>query len=338
MGSQSPIVPSFGSVIGATQRQGSEQASTSARDLFDEGGASGRIGSILARRYISPLRYPGGKRKLASHVAGLLDRHNLKNVDRIIEPFAGGAATSIAFLEAGLAREAVLNDLDPLVSAFWATVFSRRADQLADRILDAKIDLQTWDDLRASDPTDEVDRAFKCLFLNRTSFSGSLKKTAGPIGGRKQESEYSIDCRWNAEGLAERVWGLSKLQDRVTVRSTDFRRFMGSYRSACSRRPDRSVLWYIDPPFFHKADALYRFWFNDRDHKALEKSVRSLPGLWMLSYDNCLESREMYADHPGRAFVDMRYTAAKRSVVQRLDCTELVVTGYSPATNASGNS
>lgn len=329
------MVPLSGSVIGPVIRPHDEQGSCSSRDALDVNSAVSRIVPVLSRHYISPLRYPGGKRKLASHVAGLLDRHSLKCVDRIIEPFAGGAATSIAFLEAGLAEEAVLNDLDPLVSAFWATVFFKKADQLADKILDAKIDLQVWDELRASDPSDDVDRAFKCLVLNRTAFSGSLKETAGPIGGRRQESEYSIDCRWNAERLAERVWGLSQLKDRVRVRCSDFRRFMGSYRSASSRRPETSLLWYIDPPFFHKADELYRFWFDHRDHKALASSVRNLPGIWMLSYDNCLESREMYAEHPGRALVDMRYTAAKRSVVQRLDCTELVVTGCSPTSNFS---
>lgn len=298
-------------------------------DIKDEAAASGRAASSLARLYISPLRYPGGKRKLASYVASLLDAHQISSVDRIIEPFAGGAATSIAFLEAGLACEAVLNDRDQLVASFWATVFSRKSDQLADMILDAKVDLPTWRKIRASEPDTDVEKAFKCLFLNRTSFSGSLKNTAGPIGGQKQAGAYRIDCRWNAEKLAERIWELARLRDRVRVRSMDFRRFVGAYRAAYSRRRESSVLWYIDPPFFHKADALYRYWFDEKDHRALASIVRKLPGLWMLSYDNCIESREMYADHPGRSFVDMRYTAAKRSVVQRLDCTELVVSGYS---------
>jgi hypothetical protein len=45
------------------------------------------------------------------------------------------------------------------------------------------------------------DIAVKCLFLNRTTFSGILHGRAGPMGGRKQQSDYKIDCRFNKDGL-----------------------------------------------------------------------------------------------------------------------------------------
>lgn len=48
------------------------------------------VTKALARKYISPLRYPGGKRKLVTHVAAVLDRNSIPRVDRIIEPFVGG--------------------------------------------------------------------------------------------------------------------------------------------------------------------------------------------------------------------------------------------------------
>lgn len=276
--------------------------------------------------YVSPLRYPGGKRKLVAHLADFLDRQGLTHVDRVIEPFAGGASVSIALLEAGVAEHAVLNDIDPMIAAFWKTVFSPNARALVDRILQAEVNLSTWEALRRSEPTCELERAFKCLFLNRTSFSGSLQSSAGPIGGKAQSGAYLIDCRWNAERLANRISELSALAPRVRVRCSHFRRFIGSYKASCTRKPQMNTLWYLDPPFFHKADKLYRYWFDDTDHRTLRKTVLSLSGTWMLSYDNCPESRSMYSDCKVRSFVDMRYTAAKRTVVQRLDCTELVVT------------
>ena len=282
--------------------------------------------------YVSPLRYPGGKRKLVAHLADFLDRQGLTHVDRIIEPFAGGASVSIALLEAGIAEQAVLNDIDPLIAAFWKIVFSPKAAELVDRILNAEVTLRTWEELRSSDPTCELERAFKCLFLNRTSFSGSLQSAAGPIGGKAQTGAYLIDCRWNSERLASRITELSELGPRVKVRCADFRRFIGSYKASCTRRPTTETLWYLDPPFFHKADKLYRYCFDEADHRTLRKTVLSLNGTWMLSYDNCAESRSMYSDCEARSFVDMRYTAAKRSVVQRLDCTELVVTSAWRAT------
>ncbi|WP_128254782.1 DNA adenine methylase [Falsirhodobacter deserti] len=282
----------------------------------------------LARKYLSPLRYPGGKRKLVTHVAAALDRNGTPKIDRIIEPFTGGAAMSIALLESGIAREAILNDLDPLVSAFWKVVFSDRHFELADRILDAKVTLDEWEKQRAANPASIVDKAFKCIFLNRTSFSGSLNPSAGPLGGKAQTSANPIDCRWNADELAERIWGLGRLSGRARVYNKDFRSLVGTYRSAHSRNPDMLALWYFDPPFFHKADKLYRYWFEDDDHRALHSCLERLDEPWILSYDSCPEARQMYRDHAGRGAVDMRYTAAKAMTVQKIDCTEMIVENF----------
>jgi DNA adenine methylase len=287
------------------------------------------VTKALARKYVSPLRYPGGKRKLVTHVAAALDSHSMPKVDRIVEPFAGGAAMSIALVEAGVAREAILNDLDPLVSAFWSVVFSEHHLDLADRILDAKVTLQEWEKHKASEPSNIIDMAFKCIFLNRTSFSGSLSASAGPLGGKVQASANSIECRWNAYELAARIWGLGLLAGRIRVHSKDFRRLVGSYRAAHTRNPDRLAVWYFDPPFFHKADKLYRFWFRNSDHRALKRCLDRLDEPWILSYDSCPEARQMYRDHDGRGAVDMRYTAAKSVTVQKIECTEMLVESFS---------
>ena len=283
---------------------------------------------VLARKYLSPLRYPGGKRKLVTYVAAALDRNGTPKIDRIIEPFTGGAAMSISLIEAGIAKQAVLNDLDPLVSAFWKVVFSDRHFELADRILDAKVSLAEWEKQRDANPTSIVDKAFKCIFLNRTSFSGSLNPSAGPLGGKRQESANPIDCRWNAIELAERIWGLGRLSGRVRVHNKDFRRLVGSYRSAHTRNPDMLALWYLDPPFFHKANKLYRYWFEDEDHRALARCLKRLNEPWILSYDSCPEARQMYREHAGRGAVDMRYTAAKAMTVQKMECAEMIVENF----------
>ena len=294
------------------------------------------VTAALARKYLSPLRYPGGKRKLVTHVAASLDRHGMPKVDRLIEPFTGGAAMSIALIEAGVAREAILNDLDPLVSAFWAAVFSKHNHKLADRILDAKVTLDQWEKQKASDPSDIVDRAFKCIFLNRTSFSGSLNATAGPLGGKAQTSANPIECRWNAKELAARICELGQLAGQMRVHSKDFRSLVGSYRAAHARKPDTLALWYFDPPFFHKADKLYRFWFEDKDHRDLKRCLDRLDEPWILSYDSCPEARRLYQDHHGRGAVDMRYTAAKSMTVQKIEHAEMIVESFSRRKVAEG--
>ena len=64
-----------------------------------------------------------------------------------------------------------------------------------------------------------VDRqlAVKCLFLNRTTFSGILGGHAGPIGGRSQSSDHTIDCRFNKNALAERILNLKRLHDEGRI-------------------------------------------------------------------------------------------------------------------------
>ena len=51
----------------------------------------------------------------------------------------------------------------------------------------------------------DLELATKCLFLNRTTFSGILNGRAGPIGGRAQSSEFGIGCRFNLDGIVERL-------------------------------------------------------------------------------------------------------------------------------------
>ena len=140
-------------------------------------------GEVLKQRLLqSPLRYPGGKRRLASYIAEILRTQKLRP-KLFIEPFAGGASVSISMLENDLVDEIALADRDELVASFWKVVFSSKAEKLADRCLNASADLATWKRLRASEPKDDLGRAFKCLFLNRTSFSGILNHRAGPLGG-----------------------------------------------------------------------------------------------------------------------------------------------------------
>lgn len=298
--------------------------------------AEARVRKALQKYYLSPLRYPGGKRKLAARIAMKMDCHGLNHFDRIFEPFVGGASVTIAFLEARVADRAVISDLDPLVADFWATVFSSRAGELADRVLDAEVSVDEWMRLRSNAPQDQIERAFKCLFLNRTSFSGALSATAGPIGGMAQKSEYKIGCRYNRYALAERIWELSRLSHRVSVKNTDFRRLIASYRAAATRRGIvPNDFWYLDPPFFHKADRLYRMWFADDDHRALMEHLASVPGRWFLSYDNCPEARASLRSLPGYALADMRYTANKKSMIDDISSKEVTAHNFAQQTDIS---
>ena len=137
------------------------------RNNGGQGDVYGKAVPWGTRSDVSPLRYPGGKRKLAPLIADLITRAKLK-IDVLVEPFAGGAAVSISLLEGGYVQSIALADEDPLVANFWKVVFSRNAYQLADMIYDVDVTLDEWRRQKAVTPRTELKAAFKCLFLNRT--------------------------------------------------------------------------------------------------------------------------------------------------------------------------
>ena len=263
--------------------------------------------NFFMRPDLSPLRYPGGKRKLAPMLADLILLSGRKP-SLFIEPFAGGAAVSIALLEQGLVESIALADIDPLIAGFWQVVFSPHAHDLADKIYDAEVSISEWERLRQAEPTTPLEIAYKCLFLNRTSFSGSLKPWTGPIGGSRQRGKYRIDCRFNRAVLAERVLELSRLSPQVAfIRCQSYRATFAQVTRR--KRPGAGILWYLDPPFFSKARRLYRYSFTPADHVELASALDRLAGTWVLSYDDGPPARKMYQDHPGFALVNLQYTA-----------------------------
>jgi DNA adenine methylase len=285
----------------------------------------------------SPLRYPGGKRRLSSYIAEILRAHDLRP-KLFAEAFAGGASVSIAMLENDLVDEIALADRDRLVAAFWRVVFSPRAQELADACLDVEADLDAWRRFKTGFFDDDLQRAVQCLFLNRTSFSGILNQRAGPLGGWTQ-SARTLDCRFPRDRLADRILELSKLQRRVRfVREQSWRRTVAHIRtSRVAAGPDPEIFWYLDPPFFHKADRLYRHFFNAEDHAAFATVVPTLPGHWLISYDAAEEVRALYSDQTMHV-LDMVYTARRqdRAIAGReILVSDLQLPGLEAATRRS---
>ena len=288
-----------------------------------------RLRLISHQADVSPLRYPGGKRKLAVLIGQIFARAPVKP-QLLVEPFAGGASVSISLLEAGFVENIALSDADELVAAFWQTVFSKQADELARMVEAAKVSISERERVIASRPHSTLGLAFKCLFLNRTSFSGILHSNAGVVGGWHQRGKYKIGCRFNRKRLAERIRVLSMLRNRV--------QFVGcqSYEKTISmvsgmprtRRSPESVFWYFDPPFFERAERLYRKIFNSDDHRKFRDWLDVIPGHFVLSYDDVSAAEELYGDDPRLIRLEMLYGAG--AARERPTVTELIISDLTP--------
>jgi len=246
---------------------------------------------------ISPLRYPGAKRRLASYIAEALDQNNLKP-DLFIEPFAGSASVSLTLLRLGKVKEIGIADRDPLISSFWKVVFWD-TQWLVDQVQNIEISISQWKRFRDSNPSTEREKALKCIFLNRTSFSGIMAPGSGPIGGFKQTSQYKIDCRFPRGKIISRIRQAQALADRVKfVWTASWRYTLTKVSAMCNqKRMPQSTFYYFDPPFFEKADRLYTFWFSPAEHLRFRDTVKGLTAPWIVSYDSVPKAKELYGQH-----------------------------------------
>jgi len=80
--------------------------------------------------FYSPLRYPGGKGKLAEFVKIIFKRNDLLE-GYYVEPYAGGASIALSLLFSGYASKIIINDFDKSIFAFWHSVINE-TDELGD--------------------------------------------------------------------------------------------------------------------------------------------------------------------------------------------------------------
>lgn len=251
----------------------------------------------------SPLRYPGSKQKFCNILNTILQYNNLKP-DLFIEPFAGGASVSLFLLQNNCVKNIGLIEKDPLVASFWHTVFFD-SEWLIKEILKLEISLEKWQFFKNYKPRTTRNKALKCLFLNRTNFSGILK--AGPIGGKKQTSPYKIDCRFNKKAITTKIKILSGYKDRVLFIDE------GDYRDCLAKRGKyitSNTFFYFDPPYVNKAKDLYNFYFQNEDHLHLKQLIKTLNSNWLLSYDYEPPISDLYKDFSNNGFFNIRYTTS----------------------------
>src|SRR5450432_2471219 len=257
----------------------------------------------------SPLRYPGGKARFTDFICDSL-KSSGKEAKIFVEPFCGGAGASIALLELGKVQRIALNDIDPLVSSFWKVVFGKtRAsrkdiDWLIRKIESSEITVDEWRRQKAIKPDSYRSAAWKCLFLNRTSFNGIIH-LAGPIGGWEQLNR-TIDVRFKRERIVTRLNELYDIRDQIErVESLNWKKFTSYFKHK------RGAFIYFDPPYYHKAEQLYGYVFNERGHLSMRDYIIKLKCPWMLSYDDVLEVRSLYSNLSriqGRV-IDQTYSA-----------------------------
>lgn len=198
--------------------------------------------------HFTPLRYPGGKGKLATYVKRLMKANRLLDGE-YVEPYAGGAAIALELLFHEYVSRIHINDLSRPIYTFWRSVLEH-TDELCRMIQDTPRTVEAWD-AQKKILTNEADYetvpvGFATFFLNRTNRSGILN--GGIIGGRDQTGPWKIDARFNTEELIARIEGIAKMRSRMSLTRSDAIKFL---RSGVKRWPKKTLI-YLDPPVLRK--------------------------------------------------------------------------------------
>lgn len=244
-------------------------------------------------RFISPLRYPGGKGAIFPLLSQIMVENGLFGAC-YYEPFAGGAGCALRLLYSGVAERIVLNDADQRIIAFWEAVLNHN-QRFIDSIQNIALDVGTWNTQREiwKNPQkySRFEVGFATFYINRCSRSGILSKS-GPIGGFAQRGKWKIDARFGRDELSSRVAYVGNSRSRIAIYNLDAVEFMKLHvvKCKCSKK-----FIYLDPPYVGQGSRLYYNSLDERGHKDLYSYISRLKKIkWLITYDNSAFIRDVY--------------------------------------------
>lgn len=253
-------------------------------------------------KWRSPLRYPGGKIKMAPFLRQLLkDNPKIKNY---IEPFAGGAGIAINLLLNNLIDHITLNDYDIAIFCFWKSLVENNKEFM-ELFENTPITISEWHNqrfifqnlekrnIKNLSTSEIIQLGFSTFYMNRTNFSGILRG-ATPVGGLKQTGKWKLDCEFNKERLRPLLIKIGQKAENITISNLDMVNSLSSLNKGNSNYTDTESLMFIDPPYIKQGKRLYLPIKTMEDHKKIALQIKNLSCHWLLTYDAVNELMDYY--------------------------------------------
>jgi DNA adenine methylase len=264
--------------------------------------------------YYSPLRYPGGKGKLAPFMKLLIEKTEHMN-GVYIEPFAGGAGIAFDCLLNEVVSEIVINDLDKGIYSFWRAILEE-TDRFINDVMNVPLNINEWEKQRQiylmNNQKYSYELGFSTFYLNRTNRSGIIK--GGVIGGKKQTGKWTLGARFNRGALAARIHDVALRKNRIYIYNKDISSFLSHYVPKYAG----NAMIYFDPPYYEKGKELYLNFFTHNDHVRIRSEIEQLRGVdWIITYDDCPEILNLYSGHVYRR-MHWNYSAATKRTVNEI--------------------
>ncbi len=239
----------------------------------------------------SPLRYPGGKTRVAKLFVPFFPEHADYR-----EVFAGGAAI---FFHKASAKRNWLNDLHPGLYAFYVVLrdrfdaFARKCRQNKTNDPKELVELfnKCAEDRRLMRTTGDdrlVARAFQFYYINRTVWGGRV------VFDPRRTSRLYFSNPHGWDNLEKKLAHLAKISEKLRGVKITCRSYEKCLRGAT---PDTFV--YADPPYYrestgHITDKLYDKSFDVECHRKLAEALGETSAKVMVSYDDCPEVRDLF--------------------------------------------
>ncbi|MGN8766962.1 DNA adenine methylase [Blautia sp. HCP3S3_D9] len=264
--------------------------------------------------YYSPLRYPGGKGKLASFMEYMIDQLGHQG-GTYIEPFAGGAGIAMELLLRNVVSRIVINDYDKAVWSFWKAILTE-TDRFVEEIRTVPLTVDEWQKqheiLVTQNDKYSFELGFAAFYLNRTNRSGIIK--GGVIGGQEQAKDWKMDVRFKREELVTRIQRIAARKKDIKLYNKDVNSFIKNYVPLY----EENALIYFDPPYFRKGQQLYMNFFNYKDHVRIEQEIREHVNCdWIITYDYEPQIEEIYHNYNLRLY-DLNYSVSTKRKANEL--------------------
>jgi len=257
----------------------------------------------------SPLKWIGGKSRLARRIAAGLPAHRA-----YVEAFLGAGWV---FFAKDPSPVEVINDLDgDLINLWRIWQHPRTLAAFLDRLNRHPISRQLFMEYAACDlaALEPVERACRYYFLVRSAFSGSVAgcNPSWSTSSRRRNGFahfYGLDWAMILERL--------KLVD---IENRSFEKVIRTYDSP-------ETVFYLDPPYTTSRSDYYQAVFTADDHERLSTMLARVRGKFVLSYDDSPLIRRLY-----RGFeiekVEVLRSADKVTGAERRTQNELLIRNY----------
>lgn len=276
-------------------------------------------------KFISPLRYPGGKSKTFKLFADLFPEH----IDEYREPFVGGGSVAFVIAQKFPAASIWINDLYHPLYCFYKTIqtengcdaFMKDVSRLRDEASTEERAREIFMDCRRLHSAPEVsehDKAVAFYIGNRCSFSG--------LGDSGSFSKQAASKRWTKSRLDD-IPEFSKIMRKWRITNLD-------YSDVLAEPFSEKSFVFADPPYDIRHSVLYGR--NGGTHKGFDhvlfaQKSTTVSANMMITYNDSEEIRSLFPSW-NKKRLDWKYTmqSNKEYRENQQERYELVLTNFAP--------